>query len=133
MWVSLWNSRILGDIVPCILPSAPNIIPNIAHLYLFEILLWSDLVPTSQFKHWFLIVVEIVRWTYKIGCYKPSISYYFSCLVCSGSKSAIVTNTTIEIVVPEDTLYLVYGENGSNLARLRQVFNMDKFMNAFLI
>ncbi|XP_058760533.1 KH domain-containing protein HEN4-like [Vicia villosa] len=39
----------------------------------------------------------------------------------SGSKSAIVTNTTIEIVVPEDTLYLVYGENGSNLARLRQI------------
>ncbi|XP_050880384.1 KH domain-containing protein HEN4 [Lathyrus oleraceus] len=39
----------------------------------------------------------------------------------SGSKSAIVINTTIEIVVPEDTLYLVYGENGSNLARLRQI------------
>ncbi|CAI8591363.1 unnamed protein product [Vicia faba] len=39
----------------------------------------------------------------------------------SGSKSAIVTNTTIEIVVPEDTLYLVYGENGNNLARLRQI------------
>ncbi|MCH84316.1 KH domain-containing protein [Trifolium medium] len=42
----------------------------------------------------------------------------------SGSKSAIVTNTTIEIVVPEDTLYLVYGENGSNLARLRQVLRL---------
>ncbi|XP_061370842.1 KH domain-containing protein HEN4 [Gastrolobium bilobum] len=39
----------------------------------------------------------------------------------SGSKSAIVTNTTVEIVVPYDTFDSVYGENGSNLARLRQV------------
>ncbi|KAK7412173.1 hypothetical protein VNO78_03623 [Psophocarpus tetragonolobus] len=39
----------------------------------------------------------------------------------SGSKSAIVTNTTVEIVVPDDTIDFVYGENGSNLARLRQI------------
>ncbi|XP_027932391.1 KH domain-containing protein HEN4 [Vigna unguiculata] len=39
----------------------------------------------------------------------------------SGSKSAIVTNTTVEIVVPDDTIDSVYGENGSNLARLRQI------------
>ncbi|KAK7246703.1 hypothetical protein RIF29_41573 [Crotalaria pallida] len=39
----------------------------------------------------------------------------------SGSKSAIVTNTTVEIVVPDDTIDCVYGENGSNLARLRQI------------
>ncbi|XP_027339729.1 KH domain-containing protein HEN4-like isoform X2 [Abrus precatorius] len=39
----------------------------------------------------------------------------------SGSKSAIVTNTIIEIVVPDDTIDSVYGENGSNLARLRQI------------
>ncbi|ESW20352.1 hypothetical protein PHAVU_006G201600 [Phaseolus vulgaris] len=36
-------------------------------------------------------------------------------------KSAIVTNTTVEIVVPDDTIDYVYGENGSNLARLRQI------------
>ncbi|KAL2342051.1 hypothetical protein Fmac_009991 [Flemingia macrophylla] len=39
----------------------------------------------------------------------------------SGSKSAIVTNTTVEIVVPDYTIDSVYGENGSNLARLRQI------------
>lgn len=45
-------------------------------------------------------------------------------LVCSGSKTAIVTNTTVQIVVPEDVIGSVYGENGSNLARLRQVPNL---------
>ena len=39
----------------------------------------------------------------------------------SGSKSAIVTNTTVEIVVPDDTIDCVYGENGRNLVRLRQI------------
>ncbi|KAK9988942.1 hypothetical protein SO802_029181 [Lithocarpus litseifolius] len=38
-----------------------------------------------------------------------------------GSKSAIVTNTTVEIMVPEDVIGSVYGENGSNLNRLRQI------------
>uniref|UniRef100_A0A0R0FXJ3 K Homology domain-containing protein n=1 Tax=Glycine max TaxID=3847 RepID=A0A0R0FXJ3_SOYBN len=42
----------------------------------------------------------------------------------SGSKSAIVTNTIVEIVVPDDTIDCVYGENGSNLARLRQVHKL---------
>ncbi|XP_024444266.1 KH domain-containing protein HEN4 isoform X5 [Populus trichocarpa] len=39
----------------------------------------------------------------------------------SGGKSAFVTNTTVEIVVPENAFGSVYGENGSNLARLRQL------------
>uniref|UniRef100_A0A2P2KR28 Uncharacterized protein MANES_10G097500 n=1 Tax=Rhizophora mucronata TaxID=61149 RepID=A0A2P2KR28_RHIMU len=39
----------------------------------------------------------------------------------SGSKSAIVTNATIEILVPENVIGCVYGENGSNLTRLRQI------------
>uniref|UniRef100_A0A5B7BJP2 K Homology domain-containing protein n=1 Tax=Davidia involucrata TaxID=16924 RepID=A0A5B7BJP2_DAVIN len=39
----------------------------------------------------------------------------------SGSRSAIVTNTTVEIVVPENVIGSVYGENGSNLTRLRQI------------
>ncbi|KAG6742585.1 hypothetical protein POTOM_053506 [Populus tomentosa] len=39
----------------------------------------------------------------------------------SGGKSAFVTNTTVEIVVPENAFGSVYGENGSNLARLRQI------------
>lgn len=39
----------------------------------------------------------------------------------SGGRSAIVTNTTVEIIVPENVIGCVYGENGSNLARLRQI------------
>lgn len=39
----------------------------------------------------------------------------------SGSRSAIVTNTTVEIVVSNDAIGSVYGENGSNLARLGQI------------
>ncbi|CAI9104128.1 OLC1v1002748C2 [Oldenlandia corymbosa var. corymbosa] len=39
----------------------------------------------------------------------------------SGSRSAIVTNTTVEIVVPENVIDAVYGDNGGNLVRLRQV------------
>ncbi|XP_038683905.1 KH domain-containing protein HEN4 [Tripterygium wilfordii] len=38
-----------------------------------------------------------------------------------GSKSAIVTNTTVEIIVPNDVIGAVYGENGTNLARLREI------------
>ncbi|XP_020222467.1 KH domain-containing protein HEN4 [Cajanus cajan] len=39
----------------------------------------------------------------------------------SGIKTAIVTNTTVQIVVPDKVIGSVYGENGSNLARLRQI------------
>lgn len=39
----------------------------------------------------------------------------------TGSKSAIVTNTTVEIKVPEDVISSVYGENGRNLTRLREI------------
>ncbi|KAI3702237.1 hypothetical protein L6452_27966 [Arctium lappa] len=38
-----------------------------------------------------------------------------------GGRSAIVTNTTVEIVVPENVIGSIYGENGSNLTRLRQI------------
>ncbi|XP_022726785.1 KH domain-containing protein HEN4-like isoform X6 [Durio zibethinus] len=38
----------------------------------------------------------------------------------SGNKSAVVTNTTVEIRVPENVIDSVYGENGCNLARLRE-------------
>ncbi|TYH33410.1 hypothetical protein ES332_D13G057400v1 [Gossypium tomentosum] len=39
----------------------------------------------------------------------------------SGNKSAVVTNTTVEIRVPENVIDSVYGENGRNLARLREI------------
>ncbi|KAI7729592.1 hypothetical protein M8C21_011069 [Ambrosia artemisiifolia] len=38
-----------------------------------------------------------------------------------GGRSAIITNTTFEIMVPENDIGCVYGENGSNLTRLRQI------------
>ncbi|KAF8118447.1 hypothetical protein N665_0005s0205 [Sinapis alba] len=39
----------------------------------------------------------------------------------SGHKSAIVTNTTVEIRVPENAMSFVYGEHGNNLEQLRQI------------
>ncbi|KAF9603332.1 hypothetical protein IFM89_034681 [Coptis chinensis] len=39
----------------------------------------------------------------------------------SGSKSAVVTNSTLEIVVSEDVIGSVIGENESNLNRLREI------------
>lgn len=39
----------------------------------------------------------------------------------SANRAIVVTNTTIEIAVPENVMGSVYGENGSNLTRLRQI------------
>ncbi|KAL9241397.1 hypothetical protein vseg_015514 [Gypsophila vaccaria] len=39
----------------------------------------------------------------------------------SDKKSFIVTNTKLELAVREDVFSAVYGENGNNLARLRQI------------
>ncbi|KAK3000386.1 hypothetical protein RJ639_022341 [Escallonia herrerae] len=39
----------------------------------------------------------------------------------SGNRSVVVTNTTVEIAVPENVMGSVYGENGSSLTRLRQI------------
>ncbi|XP_074275796.1 KH domain-containing protein HEN4 [Silene latifolia] len=39
----------------------------------------------------------------------------------SGNRPPIVTNTTVEILVPEDAINSVYGENGRNLMRIRQI------------
>ncbi|GKV25077.1 hypothetical protein SLEP1_g34572 [Rubroshorea leprosula] len=39
----------------------------------------------------------------------------------SGKKSVIVKNTTVEILVPADVFGSVYGEDGCNLAHLRQI------------
>ncbi|KAI3755334.1 hypothetical protein L1987_55131 [Smallanthus sonchifolius] len=38
-----------------------------------------------------------------------------------GGRSAIITNQTVEIMIPENDIGCVYGENGSNLTRLRQI------------
>ncbi|XP_022775036.1 RNA-binding KH domain-containing protein RCF3 isoform X4 [Durio zibethinus] len=39
----------------------------------------------------------------------------------SGKKSAVVKNTSVEIVVPEDVFGSIYGEHGCNLARLKEI------------
>ncbi|XVF61497.1 hypothetical protein PTKIN_Ptkin08bG0134400 [Pterospermum kingtungense] len=39
----------------------------------------------------------------------------------SGKKSAVVKNTSVEIVVPEDVFDSIYGKHGSNLARLKEI------------
>lgn len=55
-------------------------------------------------------------------CYPDNKSnIYFVFLVTSGNMAAVITNTTIEIKIPDRLLDSVYGPNGSNLARLRQV------------
>ncbi|OMO72969.1 hypothetical protein COLO4_27374 [Corchorus olitorius] len=41
--------------------------------------------------------------------------------VHSGKKSAVVKNTTVEMVVPEDVFGSIYGKNGCNLARLKEI------------
>ena len=69
-------------------------------------------------------MMEIISLTFKIECQNCQFLITVLFLVCSGSKSAIVTNTIVEIVVPDDTIDCVYGENGSNLARLRQVHKL---------
>jgi hypothetical protein len=40
----------------------------------------------------------------------------------SGSQSAVVTNTTVEVVVPERVIGSIYGENGNNLTQIRHIF-----------
>ncbi|XP_010520717.1 PREDICTED: KH domain-containing protein HEN4 isoform X2 [Tarenaya hassleriana] len=42
-------------------------------------------------------------------------------VLSGGSKSAVVTNTTVEIRVPETAMKFVYGEGGQNLEQLRQI------------
>ncbi|BAB09870.1 unnamed protein product [Arabidopsis thaliana] len=50
----------------------------------------------------------------------------------SGHKSAIVTNTTVEIRVPANAMSFVYGEQGYNLEQLRQVSHF-LFTNLLLV
>lgn len=52
----------------------------------------------------------------------------FACL-CSGSKLATVTNTILEIAVSQHAFGSVYGEDGSNLHRLREVLSLYPFGN----
>lgn len=58
-------------------------------------------------------------------CFLTFILFAFLGVFCSGSKSALVTNTTVDIMVPEHVMGAVYGENGSNLGRIRQVFHSN--------
>lgn len=39
----------------------------------------------------------------------------------SGNQATVVTDTTIEVIVPQQLLGFIYGDNGSNLSQIRQV------------
>ena len=45
--------------------------------------------------------------------------------MCSGHKLAIVTNTTLEIIVSEHAFGSIYGKDGGNLNRLKEVTYFD--------
>lgn len=47
----------------------------------------------------------------------------------SGSQSAVVTNTTVEVVVPERVIGSIYGENESDLAHIQQISGEKVIMN----
>lgn len=66
-------------------------------------------------------------------CFLTFILFAFLGVFCSGSKSALVTNTTVDIMVPEHVMGAVYGENGSNLGRIRQVFSFKPFTYNFIL
>lgn len=42
--------------------------------------------------------------------------------ICRGSHLAIITNTTVEVVVPRSVVPAIYGEDGGCLKRIREVF-----------
>ena len=64
-----------------------------------------------------------MNYVFVCGMHAICLFFLLTIFSASGSKSAIVTNTTVEIIVPENVIGSVYGENGTNLARLRQVFH----------
>lgn len=51
--------------------------------------------------------------------------------MCSGSQANVVRSKTVEVVVPQQYLGFVYGDNGSNLADLREVYHKVTFLFAF--
>uniref|UniRef100_A0A0C9S6Z6 TSA: Wollemia nobilis Ref_Wollemi_Transcript_10183_3113 transcribed RNA sequence n=1 Tax=Wollemia nobilis TaxID=56998 RepID=A0A0C9S6Z6_9CONI len=47
----------------------------------------------------------------------------------SASQSAVVTSTTVEVVVPERVIGSIYGEGGNNLAQIRQISGAKVIMH----
>lgn len=47
--------------------------------------------------------------------------FFLSTHLCRGDKLAKVTNTTVEMVVSSHAFGSIYGEDGGNLNRLREV------------
>lgn len=41
--------------------------------------------------------------------------------LCSGSQPAVITNTTVDVVVPRSLVPAIYGEEGGCLRRIREV------------
>ena len=42
--------------------------------------------------------------------------------ICRGSHLAIITNTTVEVVVPRTIVPVIYGEDGGCLKQIREVY-----------
>lgn len=46
--------------------------------------------------------------------------------LCRGSHQAIITNTTVEVVVPRSAVPAIYGEDGGCLKQIREVHLMAR-------
>lgn len=53
--------------------------------------------------------------------YYYCITYINAFSLCSGSHQAIITNTTVEVVVPRSAVPAIYGEDGGCLKQIREV------------
>lgn len=54
------------------------------------------------------------------------ISYIFvSICTCRGSHPAIITSTTVEVVVPHSVVPAIRGEDGACLKQIRQVHSLS--------
>jgi len=57
----------------------------------------------------------------------PFFSILFKCIflnICRGSHPAIITNTTMEVVVPRSIVPVIYGEDGGCLKQIREVYSV---------
>lgn len=51
-----------------------------------------------------------------------ALTFLIKCVdLSSASEATVVTDTATEVIVPQQLLGFIYGENGSNLSQIRQV------------
>lgn len=61
---------------------------------------------------------------YLPNCPSMTLSW-MACCPCSGSQPAVITSTTVEVVVPRALVPSIYGEDGGCLKKIRQVCIID--------